>query len=98
MTLTSAGGFRLNFHESGNPDGPPVLLIHGGGTWLYSFRHLFAPLAASGCRVLLLTQQAAQGVFCIAVWTGIQGVPDFQKSPKNRVKNFFKERKINYAE
>jgi pyruvate dehydrogenase E2 component (dihydrolipoamide acetyltransferase)/4,5:9,10-diseco-3-hydroxy-5,9,17-trioxoandrosta-1(10),2-diene-4-oate hydrolase len=53
-TSISAGGFRLNFLESGPPDGPPVLLVHGGGTWLYSFRHLFAPLAALGCRVLAL--------------------------------------------
>jgi pimeloyl-ACP methyl ester carboxylesterase len=51
---TFAGGFRLNFLDSGTPDGPPVLLVHGGGTWLYSFRHLFAPLAALGCRVLAL--------------------------------------------
>ena len=53
-TSTCAGEFRLNFLESGTPDGPPVLLVHGGGTWLYSFRHLFAPLAALGCRVLAL--------------------------------------------
>ncbi len=38
-------GFRVHYLEQGS--GPPVLMIHGGGTWLYSFRHNLEPLARS---------------------------------------------------
>ena len=47
-------GFRIHFLDLGRPDASPVLLLHGGGTWLYSFRHLFAPLVDLGYRVLAL--------------------------------------------
>lgn len=35
--------FKLHYFQRGS--GRPVVLIHGGGTWLYSFRHNFIPLA-----------------------------------------------------
>jgi len=35
--------FRLHYFHDGT--GWPVVLIHGGGTWMYSFRHNFMPLA-----------------------------------------------------
>jgi pimeloyl-ACP methyl ester carboxylesterase len=38
-------GFRVHFLDQGS--GPPILMIHGGGTWLYSFRHNLEPLARS---------------------------------------------------
>jgi pimeloyl-ACP methyl ester carboxylesterase len=54
-TITIAvPGFRLNVVDLGNPSGSPIVLVHGGGTWLYSFRHLFEPLASDGYRVLAL--------------------------------------------
>ena len=49
-----AAGFVLNVVDMGQPDAPPVLLVHGGGTWLYSFRWLYEPLVTLGYRVLAL--------------------------------------------
>lgn len=43
--FAEVAGFRIHFLERGT--GPPVLLIHGGGTWLYSFRHSLEPLSRS---------------------------------------------------
>lgn len=35
--------WRFHYFHAGS--GRPVVLIHGGGMWLYSFRHMFAPLS-----------------------------------------------------
>ncbi len=35
--------YLLHYTQMGS--GPPIILIHGGGTWLYSFRHNILPLA-----------------------------------------------------
>lgn len=39
------GGFRAHYLEQGA--GPPLLMVHGGGTWLFSFQHNLEPLARS---------------------------------------------------
>lgn len=49
--IVGAAGFRGHFLEQGA--GLPIVLIHGGGTWLYSFRHNLEPLAGFA-RVLAL--------------------------------------------
>lgn len=38
-----AGGHALHHIRSGS--GKPVLLVHGGGMWLYTFRHVIDPLS-----------------------------------------------------
>lgn len=43
MRQVEAGGFRVNYLARGS--GRPVLLLHGGGTWSYSFRHQVEALA-----------------------------------------------------
>ena len=40
--------------ESGAPDAPAVLLVHGWGASIYMWRDWFAPLAASGYRAVAL--------------------------------------------
>jgi pimeloyl-ACP methyl ester carboxylesterase len=40
--------------ESGSPDAPAVLLVHGWGASIYMWRDWFAPLAASGYRAVAL--------------------------------------------
>jgi pimeloyl-ACP methyl ester carboxylesterase len=45
-------GTRLRLAESGNPEAPPVLLLHGWGASIYMWRAWFAPLAAAGYRVV----------------------------------------------
>lgn len=39
--------FLLHYTQMGS--GPPLILIHGGGSWLYSFRHNISPLAENFC-------------------------------------------------
>ncbi len=52
--VTLADGVAVRLAESGSPDAPPVLLLHGWGASLYMWRDWFAPLAASGFRVVAL--------------------------------------------
>lgn len=42
------------FHYQRLGSGPPVLLIHGGGEWLYSYRDTIRTLAAAGYSVFAL--------------------------------------------
>ena len=42
-SFLSTGHFRIHFLHAGS--GLPVILIHGGGVWLYSFRHNIGPLS-----------------------------------------------------
>lgn len=51
-TVTLRSGLRLRTVESGAPDAPTVLLLHGWGASVYMWRDWFAPLAASGYRAL----------------------------------------------
>lgn len=43
-------GTRLRLIDTGQ--GPPVILVHGFGASLYSWRHLLGPIAAAGYRVI----------------------------------------------
>jgi pimeloyl-ACP methyl ester carboxylesterase len=47
-TLQLDSGERVRVAESGPPNGIPVLLVHGWGGCLYSFRSAIASLAAAG--------------------------------------------------
>ncbi|HWQ14996.1 MAG TPA: alpha/beta fold hydrolase [Roseiflexaceae bacterium] len=40
------GGPRLHYYEAGDPDTPPLLLVHGLGDEADTWRHVVAPLAA----------------------------------------------------
>ena len=50
--VTLAGGTRLRVVESGAPAGEPVLLIHGWGACVYTFRYALEALAHAGRRAL----------------------------------------------
>jgi pimeloyl-ACP methyl ester carboxylesterase len=52
--VVQADGVGLRVAESGEPNAPPVLLVHGWGASLYMWRAWFAPFAAAGFRVLAL--------------------------------------------
>ncbi len=43
---------RLHYVDEGPRDAPPVLMLHGEPTWSYLYRHMIAPVAAAGLRVL----------------------------------------------
>jgi pimeloyl-ACP methyl ester carboxylesterase len=45
-------GVALRVAESGDPQGAPVLLVHGWAASLYMWRAWFAPLAAAGLRAV----------------------------------------------
>jgi pimeloyl-ACP methyl ester carboxylesterase len=45
-------GLRLHIAVAGPPTGPPVVLQHGWPQHWYEWRHLFAPLAQAGYRVI----------------------------------------------
>jgi pimeloyl-ACP methyl ester carboxylesterase len=45
-------GLRVRVLESGAPDGEPLVLIHGWGACVYTFRHLLQALEGSGRRVV----------------------------------------------
>jgi pimeloyl-ACP methyl ester carboxylesterase len=45
-------GIRIRVAESGPNNGAPVVLLHGWGASLYTFRHAFEPLAARGFRAI----------------------------------------------
>lgn len=43
---------RLHYVDEGPRAAPPVLMMHGEPTWSYLYRHMIAPVAAAGLRVL----------------------------------------------
>jgi haloalkane dehalogenase len=45
-----AGEVRLHYVDEGPPDAPPVLMLHGNGTWSYMYRRPIAELAERGHR------------------------------------------------
>jgi len=52
--ITLVDGVAVRLAESGKPDAPPVLLVHGWGASLYMWRDWFAPLTERGYRVVAL--------------------------------------------
>jgi pimeloyl-ACP methyl ester carboxylesterase len=52
--LTLADGVSLRVAESGDASAPAVLLVHGWGASIYMWRDWFAPLAATGRRVVAI--------------------------------------------
>ena len=52
--VTLRNGLQLRIAESGPAAGRPVLLIHGWGACLYTFRHLIPALARAGRRAIAM--------------------------------------------
>jgi 2-hydroxymuconate-semialdehyde hydrolase len=52
--LVLPDGSAVRVAESGTPDAPPVLLVHGWGASIYMWRAWFAPLAAAGYRAVAI--------------------------------------------
>jgi pimeloyl-ACP methyl ester carboxylesterase len=50
--VTLSTGLRVRVLESGAPDGEPLVLIHGWGACVYTFRHLLQALEGSARRVV----------------------------------------------
>jgi len=50
--LPALAGLRLHYVDTGPRDAPAWLLLHGEAAWSWQFRHLIAPLAAAGQRVV----------------------------------------------
>ena len=48
----SADG-RLHYIDEGDPNGAPVVLIHGNPTWGFLYRHFVSPLVDAGHRVIV---------------------------------------------
>jgi haloalkane dehalogenase len=48
----SADGLRLAYVEAGQPDGEPVLLLHGEPSWSFLYRKVIPVLAAAGLRAI----------------------------------------------
>ena len=51
-TITVRGGLSLRVVETGPPSGAPVLLIHGWGACIYTYRYLLPALANAGRRAI----------------------------------------------
>jgi len=47
------GTLRMTYVERGPANGPVMLLLHGEPSWGYLYRHMIAPLASSGLRVVV---------------------------------------------
>jgi haloalkane dehalogenase len=45
---------RMGYVQTGPPDGPVVLCLHGEPTWSYLYRKVLGVLAESGCRAIAL--------------------------------------------
>ena len=43
---------RIHYIDEGPRDAPVVLMMHGEPTWCYLYRHMIAPVAAAGFRVV----------------------------------------------
>ena len=51
--LVRANGIDLHVVEAGNPDGAPVILLHGFPDFWWGWRHVIRPLAEAGRRVIV---------------------------------------------
>lgn len=47
------GPLRMHYLDEGDPDGQPVLILHGEPAWSYMFRETVPVLAAAGMRVVV---------------------------------------------
>ena len=47
-------GERVRVVETGDPEAPPVLFLHGWGCSAYAWRYLAGPVAESGCRAIAI--------------------------------------------
>ena len=54
MTISGAGDLELVGDEWGEPDGVPVMLLHGGGQNRHAWKGTAARLAAAGHHVLAI--------------------------------------------
>lgn len=48
-----ANGFRTHFVDEGDPESPPVLLLHGNPAWGYLWRDVIPELLSAGLRVVV---------------------------------------------
>jgi haloalkane dehalogenase len=53
VTDEHLGSLRMHYLDEGDPDGPPVLILHGEPTWSYMFRETVPVLASEGMRVVV---------------------------------------------
>ena len=53
-TIKDKDGTDIRIHhvDEGNPEGKPILMMHGNPTWSYLHRHMIKPLAATAHRVI----------------------------------------------
>jgi pimeloyl-ACP methyl ester carboxylesterase/acyl-coenzyme A thioesterase PaaI-like protein len=54
FTIGGHGGLQLVGHEYGDPEGAPVLMLHGGGQNRHAWRGAASALAAAGYRVMVM--------------------------------------------
>lgn len=47
------GPLRMHYLDEGDPEGQPVLILHGEPAWSYMFRHVVPVLAKAGMRVVV---------------------------------------------
>jgi haloalkane dehalogenase len=47
------GPLRMHYLDEGAAEAPVVLMLHGNPTWSYLYRHMIAPVAAAGYRVIV---------------------------------------------
>jgi len=45
-------GLRWHYIDEGNPEDPPILLLHGEPSWSYLYRHMIPILVAAGMRAI----------------------------------------------
>ncbi len=50
------GALRVHYIDEGPPHAAPILLLHGEPSWSYLYRHMVAPLARAGHRVIVPDQ------------------------------------------
>jgi len=49
----SLGPLRMHYIDEGDPAAPVVLMVHGNPTWSFLYRHMVAPVATAGYRVVV---------------------------------------------
>ncbi|MEZ5232688.1 MAG: alpha/beta fold hydrolase [Acidimicrobiales bacterium] len=54
--FATVNGRRMHYIDEGQPDAPPVLLLHGNPTWGYLWRDTIPPLLQAGFRVIVPDQ------------------------------------------